>query len=65
MSNKPKGVKRLTEYNPNKAERRHKLMVLEAKKQGFKHPGSKSINALSRIIPTSVASSTLRRLLHR
>lgn len=65
MSNKPKNVKRLTEYYPTKAERRHKSMVLEAKKQDFKHPGSKSMSVLSRIISTSKVSSTLRRLLHR
>ena len=40
MSNKPKNVKRLTEYYPTKGERRHTAMVREAKKQGFKHPGS-------------------------
>lgn len=65
MSNKPKDVKRLTKYYPTKAERRHKSVVLEAKKQGLKHSGSKSMSTLSRIIPTSVVSNTLRRLFHR
>lgn len=36
MSNKPKGVKRLTEYFPTKGERSHMAMVCEAKKQGLK-----------------------------
>lgn len=49
MSNKPKNVKRLTEYHPTKDERRHTAMVREAKKQGFKHPGSKPMRVLKYI----------------
>lgn len=65
MSNKPKNVKRLTEYYPTKGERRHTAMVSEAKKQYLKHPGSKPMCILCNIIPTSKISSTLRSLLHR
>ena len=46
MSNKPKNVKRLTEYHPTKGERRHTAMVREAKKQDFKHPYSKHMRVL-------------------
>lgn len=49
MSNKPKNVKRLTEYHPTKGECRHTAMVREAKKQGFKHPGSKPMRVLKYI----------------
>lgn len=49
MSNKPKNVKRLTEYHPTKGERCHTAMVREAKKQGFKHPGSKPMRVLKYI----------------
>lgn len=49
MSNKPKNAKRLTEYHPTKGERRHTAMVREAKKQGFKHPGSKPMRVLKYI----------------
>lgn len=49
MSNKPKNVKRLTEYHHTKGERRHTAMVREAKKQGFKHPGSKPMRVLKYI----------------
>lgn len=52
MSNKPKGVKRLVEYKPTKAERRHKSYVREAIKQGAYHAGSKKVSILRRIIPT-------------
>lgn len=50
MSNKLKNTKRLVEYIPTVGERRHTAMVREAKKQGYKHPGSKLINVLRRII---------------
>lgn len=56
MSNKPKNVKRLVEYIPNKAERRHTALVREAKKQGYKHSGSKHISSLKRIIPAKLIS---------
>ena len=65
MSNKPKNVKRLTEYYPTKGERRHTAMVSEAKKQGLKHPGSKPMSILRNIVPTTKISNTLRHLLHR
>ena len=50
MSNKHKNTKRLVEYVPTVGERRHTAIVREAKKQGYKHPGSKLINVLRRII---------------
>ena len=59
MSNKPKDVMHLIEYIPTKGERRHTAMVREAKKQGYKHPGSKTINILSRIIPTKYSQIPL------
>ena len=49
MSNKPKDVKRLVTYYPTKGERCHMAMVREAKKQGFKHPGSKPMRVLKYI----------------
>lgn len=49
MSNKPKNVKRLVEYVPTVGERRHTAMVREAKKQGYKHPGSKPMRVLKYI----------------
>lgn len=52
MSNKPKNVKRLVKYTSNKAERKHIALVREAKKQGYKHSGSKSMHVLHNIIPT-------------
>ena len=52
MSNKPKGVKRLTKYEPTKGERRHTNMVNVAKNAELKHPGSKPIRVLRNIIPT-------------
>lgn len=65
MSNKPKGVKRLTEYFPTKGERRHITMVREAKKQGLKHPSSKPMRILRNIEPTkySKVPYSIRRLL--
>lgn len=64
MSNKPKNVKRLTEYYPTKGERRHTAMVREAKKQGLKHPGSKPIRVLSNIVPSkyNLIPKAIRRL---
>lgn len=64
MSNKPKNVKHLTEYYPTKGERRHTAMVREAKKQGFKHPGSKPIRILSNIVPIryNLIPNAIRRL---
>lgn len=59
MSNKPKGVKRLTEYFPTKGECRHTAMVREAKKQGYKHPGSKTMSTLRRIIPAKYSQMPL------
>lgn len=52
MSNKPKGVKRLTEYYPIKSERTHEGLVKQAKafankRYGFsKHQGSKKHSTL-------------------
>lgn len=54
MSNKFKNSKRIVEYIPTVGERRHTAMVREAKKQEYKHPGSKSMNILRRIIPTKM-----------
>lgn len=65
MSNKPKNVKRLTEYYPTKCERRHTAMVREAKKQGLKHPGSKSMRILSNIIPSKYAIKAIRSLFNK
>ena len=50
MSNKPKNVKRLTEYHPTKGERRHESEVSAAKRAGFKHPGSKTDKTLYYIV---------------
>lgn len=52
MSNKPKGVKRLTKYELTKGERRHTSMVNVAKSAGLKHSGSKPMCILHNIIPT-------------
>ena len=54
MSNKSKNVKRLVEYIPTVGECRHTAMIREAKKQGYKHPGSKPISILRRIIPAKM-----------
>lgn len=64
MSNKPKDVKRLTEYYPTKGERRHTAMVREAKKQGLKHPGSKPMHILRNIVPIkyNLVPKAIRRL---
>lgn len=64
MSNKPKGVMRLTEYFPTKGERRHTAMVCKAKKYGYKHPGSKTMSTLRKIISTKYSQTPigLRRL---
>lgn len=51
MSNKFKNSKRIVEYIPTVGERRHTAMVREAKKQGYKHPGSKPMRILSNIVP--------------
>lgn len=56
MSNKPKSVKRLVEYIDTPADRRHKALVNEAKKQGYKHPGSKPHSILLNIIPMAFRS---------
>lgn len=56
MSNKPKGVKRIYPLTENKATSRHRHLVAEAKKQGYKHPGSKSLISLLRIIPMKITT---------
>ena len=56
MSNRFKSFKRLVEYTPTKGERRHIAMVREAKKQGFKHPGSKPMHILRNIVPIKLSS---------
>ena len=61
MSNKPKKDKRLVEYIPTVGERRHIVMVREAKKQGYKHPGSKPMRILYNIVPIKI-SNKLRKL---
>ena len=48
--------KRLVEYIPTVGERRHIAMVREAKKQEFKHPGSKPMHILRNIIPIKLSS---------
>lgn len=58
MSNKPKGVLRLTKYNKTVGERRHEALVREVKKQGYKHPGSKSLRSLLNIVPMSFKKAT-------
>lgn len=64
MSNKPKDVKSLVEYIPTIGERRHTAMVREAKKQGYKHPGSKPMHILRNIVPAkaTLLSRSLRHL---
>lgn len=64
MSNKPKDVKRLVEYILTVGERCHIAMVREAKKQGYKHPGSKPMSILRNIVPTkaTLLPHSLRRL---
>lgn len=64
MSNKPKDVKRLVEYILTVGERCHIAMVREAKKQGYKHPGSKPMRILRNIVPAkaTLLSHSLRRL---
>lgn len=54
MSNRFKSFKRLVKYTPTKGERCHIAMVREAKKQGYKNPGSKPMNILRRIIPVKM-----------
>ena len=56
MSNRFKSFKRLVEYIPTKGERRHIAMVREAKKQGFKHSGSKPMHILRNIVPIKLSS---------
>lgn len=64
MSNKPKDVKRLVEYIPTVSERCHIAIVREAKKQGYKHPGSKPMRILRNIVPAkaTLLPHILRRL---
>lgn len=64
MSNKPKDVKRLVEYIPTVGEHCHIAMVREAKKQGYKHPGSKPMRILRNIVPdkATLLPHSLRRL---
>lgn len=65
MSNKPKGVLRLTKYNKTVGECRHEALVREVKKQGYKHPGSKFLRSLLNIVPMSFKKATyLRKLLN-
>ena len=57
MGNKLKNCKRLVKYIPTIGERRHTAMVREAKKQGFKHPGSKPMHILRNIVPIKLSKS--------
>ena len=65
MSTKPEGALRLTKYNKTVGEHRHEALVREAKKQGYKHPGSKSLRKLLNIVPMSFKKANyLRKLLN-
>ena len=67
MSNKLKGFT----SHPNNIEkdcygnRRQRALVREARKQGYRHPGSKRFDTLIQIIPSKIASQALRSMLSR
>lgn len=62
MSNKPKNVKRLVDYDYTKAELAHLSFVREAKKQGYKHPGAKRLNVLRNIKPIKLVTKLFNSL---
>lgn len=56
-------VSRIYPYNKTKGERRHEAMVANAKKAGFKHPGSKNSKQLYNIISTNIYRGNAMSLL--
>lgn len=59
MSNKPKNHARIYPHVlETREERKHKHLVREAKKQGHRHAGSKTLKCLSLIKPTKFTEIT-------